>query len=312
MSAASSAELYERLFRRALLIRRVEEKIIEIYPSDQIQSPVHLSIGQEAISVGLAEALSEGDLVYGSYRSHGLYLGVGGDLEQMFAELMGRVGGISKGKAGSMHLTFPQKGFMGSSAVVASHLPHAVGSALAAQHRGTNQVIACMFGDGALEEGAAHESFNYAALNQLPVLFLCENNALAVHSHIQARHAFTIEGFARLYGFPYRRIDRGWDLVEVHEACKQEVDLIRSGGGPRFIEAATFRYKEHVGTGDDFHFGYRDRGPFEAWLSNDPLAQDKAMLERLQPGVDAEIEQALARASRSPAPGLEELLTDVL
>src|SRR4051812_18921394 len=111
MPEAKAADLYEKLFRRALLIRRVEEKIIEIYPTDQIQSPVHLSIGQEAISVGLCEALAEGDLVYGSYRSHGLYLGVGGDLTKMFAELMGRLGGVSKGKAGSMHLTFPEKGF---------------------------------------------------------------------------------------------------------------------------------------------------------------------------------------------------------
>jgi len=312
MIGNTSEDIYEKLFRRSLLIRRVEEKIIEIYPTDQIQSPVHLSIGQEAVSVGLSEALEKDDLVYGSYRSHALYIGVGGALTEMFAELMGRVGGVSKGKAGSMHLTYPKRGLMGSSAVVASHLPHAVGSALAAQHRKTGQVIACVFGDGSLEEGVSHESFNYAALCQLPVLFLCENNNLAVHSHIHARHSFQIEDLAKLYGLPYTRVDRGWDFLEVHDVCRRLVGEIRAGGGPQFLEVATFRYKEHVGTNDDFDYGYRSREPFEAWTKNDPLVQDKGMLERLLPSVDAEIEAAVAAASKSPAPGVEELLTDVI
>jgi TPP-dependent pyruvate/acetoin dehydrogenase alpha subunit len=311
MTVEQSEELYDKLFRRALLIRRIEEKVIEIYPTDQIQSPVHLSIGQEAVSVGLCEALRPGDLAYGSYRSHALYVALGGDLTAMFAELMGRIGGVSKGKAGSMHLTWPEGGFMGSSAVVASHLPHAVGSALAAQQRKTGQVIACVFGDGALEEGVAHESFNYAALTGLPVLFLCENNSLAVHSHIQARHAFTIEALAGLYGFPYERVDRGWDFLEVHRACDRAVAQIRAGGGPRFLEVATFRYKEHVGTQDDFHYGYRSPEAYEEWRANDPLAQDGAALARLSAAVDAEIETAVAAALLSPAPGIEELLTDV-
>ncbi len=309
---AVTPELYAKLFHRALLIRRVEEKIIELYPSDLIQSPVHLSIGQEAISVGVCEAMKDGDLVYGSYRSHALYLGVGGDLAEMFAELMGRIGGVSKGKAGSMHLTYPKKGFMGSSAVVATQLPHAVGSAYAAKVRKTDQVVVCVFGDGALEEGVTHESFNFAALEKLPVLFMCENNQLAVHSHLHERHAFKIENMAKLFGFPYTRIDKGWDLTEVYETCKRETDSVRAGGGPRFIEAATFRYKEHVGTNDDFHVGYRDRADFEAWVKNDPLVQDKAGLRAYLAGVDAEIEAAVAVALKSPAPGIEELLTDVM
>src|ERR1044072_2431996 len=139
----SRDELYRRLFRLALLIRGVEENIIDIYPSDKIQSPVHLSIGQEAVSVGLCAAFAPSDMIYGSYRSHALYIACGGDLTKMFAELMGRVGGISKGKAGSMHLTFPEKGLMGASAVVATQLPHAVGSALAAKFRKSGQVITC-------------------------------------------------------------------------------------------------------------------------------------------------------------------------
>lgn len=312
MPETSSQGSYDELFRTSLLIRRVEEKIIEIYPTDQIQSPVHLSIGQEAVSTGLCSTLNPGDLIYGTYRSHALYIAVGGDLTKMFAELMGRVGGISKGKAGSMHLTYPEKGLMGSSAVVSSHIPHAVGSAVAAQHRGSGQLTVCVFGDGSLEEGVAHESFNYAALTQLPVMFVCENNELAVHSHLRDRHAFKIENFARLYGLPYTRIDAGWDFMEVREVCGRVAAEIRAGGGPQFIEVATFRYKEHVGTNDDFHFGYREKAPYEAWAKNDPLIQDRARLERFLPEIDAEIEAALTAASRSPAPGLEELLTDVM
>jgi pyruvate dehydrogenase E1 component alpha subunit len=308
---AAGSQTYERLFRQALLIRRVEEKIIEIYPSDKIQSPVHLSIGQEAVSVGLCDVLAEGDLVFGSYRSHALYLGVGGDLTEMFAELMGRVDGVSQGKAGSMHLTYPKKGFMGSSAVVASHLPHAVGAAYAAKIRGAKQLIVCVFGDGALEEGVAHESFNFAALEALPILFVCENNRLAVHSHLTDRQAFSIEHFAKLYNFPYRHLAEGWDFEAVRGLCEREAEAVRAGQGPRFLEIATYRYKEHVGTGDDFHVGYREKGDYDAWAARDPLIQDEATAARLLPGVDAEIAAAVARADQSPAPGLAHLLTDV-
>lgn len=303
---------YREMFRTSLLIRRVEEKIIDLYPSDKIQSPVHLSIGQEAVSVGLCRALAPGDLVFGTYRSHALYVACGGDLTQMFAELMGRIGGISKGKAGSMHLAYPAGGLMGSSAVVASHIPHAVGSALAAKLRRSGQVVACVFGDGSLEEGVAHESFNYAALKQLPVLFVCENNALAVHSRIDSRQAFSIEAMARMYGFPYQRIDAGYDFEEVHRTSAATIDAIRTGVGPQFLEVATVRAKEHVGTGDDFGVGYRDRASYDAWCAKDPLLQDRATYDALIADIDAEITAAVAAAEASPAPGLEELLTDVL
>lgn len=307
----SDAVSYENLFRTSLLIRRVEEKIIEIYPTDKIQSPVHLSIGQEAVSVGLCAALKPTDLIYGSYRSHALYIACGGDLTEMFAELMGRIGGVSKGKAGSMHLAYPKKGLMGASAVVASHVPHAVGSAMAAKHRKTGQIVACVFGDGALEQGVAHESFNAAALKSAPVLFLCENNQLAVHSHLRTRQSFSIENMAKLYGFPYTRLDEGWDFMKVHALCREACDAIRRGGPPRFLEIMTYRSKEHVGTNDDFHFGYRSREEFDRWQANDPLVRDVALRNKLLKAIDAEIEAAVAAAEASPVPGREELLTDV-
>lgn len=303
---------YKELFRQALLIRRVEEKIIDVYPSDNIQSPVHLSIGQEAVSVGLCAALDPGDMIYGSYRGHALYIACGGDLTQMFAELMGRVGGISKGKAGSMHLSFPAKGLMGASAVVATQLPHAVGSALAAKHRKTGQAIVCVFGDGALEEGVAHESFNFAALNSLPVLFLCENNRLAVHSHQRDRQSFSVEGLATLYGFPFRKVSEGWDLLKVEAECRVALGAVRRGDGPQFLEITTFRSREHVGIGDDLDQGYRSRAEFDHWQARDPLVQNAALAEALLPEIDAEIDAAFAKADASPTPGIEHLLTDVV
>lgn len=305
------ANAYRDMYRTALLIRRVEEKIIEVYATDKIQSPVHLSIGQEAVSVGMCRAVAPQDLIYGTYRSHALYIACGGDLTLMFAELMGRIGGISKGKAGSMHLSCPTKGLMGSSAIVASHIPHAAGSALAAKLRQTNQVIWCVFGDGSTEEGVMHEVLNISALKKLPILFLCENNSLAVHAAISDRQAYRIQGLAELYGIPYTRLEEGYDFQAVHSVCDRLAGDIRQDGGPRFLEVLTYRSKEHVGTNDDFHFGYRDRAPFEAWCARDPLIQDKATYDSLIAEIDAEIEAAMASADTSPAPGIEELLTDV-
>src|SRR5258708_17832153 len=172
--------IYRRLFRTALLIRLVEERIIALYPSDKIQSPVHLSIGQEAVAVGVCDALRPDDLVFATYRSHGFYIAKGGRLDAMFAELYGHKGGISGGKAGSMHLSAPEVGLMGSSAVVASTIPHAVGAALSFKRRGSSRVALAGFGDGATEEGVYHESLNFAALMNAPVLFIFDDQCLAI------------------------------------------------------------------------------------------------------------------------------------
>ena len=201
--------IYRRLFRTALLIRLVEDRIIELYPSDKIQSPVHLSIGQEAVAVGVCDALRPDDLVFATYRSHGFYIAKGGRLDAMFAELCGRKGGISGGKAGSMHLAAPHAGLMGSSAVVASTIPHAVGAALSFKRHGSSRIAVAVFGDGATEEGVYHESLNFAQLMKVPVLFLCEDNGLAVHSHRPVRQAYRLIEHAASYGIPGRRLDDG-------------------------------------------------------------------------------------------------------
>jgi TPP-dependent pyruvate/acetoin dehydrogenase alpha subunit len=303
--------LYEKLFYKCLRIRLFEKKVIELYPSDKIQSPVHLSIGQEAVAVGVCEALRREDWVFGSYRSHAFYLAKGGDMKSMMAELYGKATGDCKGKAGSMHLTAPEVGFMGSSAVVASTIPHAAGGAFAAKMLGKDQVVATIFGDGATDEGVYHESLNFAALKKLPVIFVCENNGLAVHSRREDRQAYSILEHAKTYGLAAERIEEGWDFVSVAKKFEKIAERVRKNKEAYFVEMRTYRCKEHVGPGEDFQAGYRSIQECEAWNAKDPLCADKKTLEKLSPMILKEIEEAVAFAEQSKWPGAEELLTDV-
>jgi pyruvate dehydrogenase E1 component alpha subunit len=303
--------IYRRLFRTALLIRLVEERIIALYPSDKIQSPVHLSIGQEAVAVGVCDALRADDLVFATYRSHGFYIAKGGKLDAMFAELYGRKDGISGGKAGSMHLAAPQVGLMGSSAVVASTIPHAVGAALSFKRRGNGRIAIAVFGDGATEEGVYHESLNFAALMKVPVLFLCEDNGLAVHSHRPVRQSYRLIEHAGAYGIPGRRLEEGWDMLAVRQATREAAAHVRMGQ-PFVLEIATSRYKEHVGVGEDFHFNYRTSDSVDVWKGRDPLIVDSKLVAELRPELEREIDAAVAYAEASAAPGRAELLTDVI
>lgn len=302
---------YRRLFRKALLIRLVEERIIALYPSDKIQSPVHLSIGQEAVAVGVCDALKADDLVFATYRSHGFYIAKGGRLGPMFAELYGRKGGVSGGKAGSMHLAAPEVGLMGSSAVVASTIPHAVGAALSFKRRGSSRIAVTVFGDGATEEGVYHESLNFAALMKVPVLFLCEDNGLAVHSHRPVRQAYRLPEHAATFGIASRRLDEGWDMLAVREATLEAAEYVRTGK-PFVLEIVTSRYKEHVGVGEDFHFNYRTKDSVDAWKARDPLVVDPKLVAELTPEIEREIAEAVAFAEASPSPGRADLLTDVI
>jgi pyruvate dehydrogenase E1 component alpha subunit len=255
--------------------------------------------------------LKPDDLVFATYRSHGFYIAKGGSLPKMFAELYGRVGGISKGKAGSMHLSAPEVGLMGSSAVVASSIPHAVGAALSFKRRGSSRVAVAVFGDGATEEGVYHESLNFAALMKVPVLFLCEDNGLAVHSFKNARQSYNLLEHARTFGIECRRVDEGWDMLAIREATLDAVSVVRAGR-PFVLEIATGRYKEHVGVGDDFHFGYRSAADIDAWKAKDPLLLDEKLVAELKPEIDREIAAAAAFAESSPFPGRDELLTDII
>jgi len=296
--------IYRRLFRTALLIRLVEERIIALYPSDKIQSPVHLSIGQEAVAVGVCDGLRPDDLVFATYRSHGFYIAKGGRLDAMFAELYGRKGGISGGKAGSMHLTAPEVGLMGSSAVVASTIPHAVGAALSFKRRGVNRLAVAVFGDGATEEGVYHESLNFAALMKVPVLFLCENNRYSELTPIREMvRNERLTDRATALGMPATRID-GNDPAVVRETVADLAEAAREGGGPAFVELTTQRLVGHY-IGDVQQ--YRTKEELEADGLVEPITIATAKLTESGVDTDAierevreEVETAAQQAIADP------------
>ena len=301
----------EDLIKDALRIRLVEEKIIELYPSDLIQSPVHLSIGQEAVAVGICANLNPEDWVFINYRGHAFYLAKGGPLPQFFAELMGRIDGLSKGKAGSMHLAAPKQGVIGASAVVASTISHAVGAALASKIKGErNRIFVANFGDGAMEQGVFFESLNFAALHNLPVLFLCEDNGLAVHTHLKDRQSFNLEKLISAFDINYTFIEEGYDPSKVMLNSKKVIDFVRSKQSPAFLRIKTARYREHVGPGEDFAAGYRSQSEMDLWKSKDPLLNLKNF-DDIKSLIKAEIEDAVKFAMNSPLPTRDELLTDV-
>lgn len=310
--AGANGPDWPKLYRSLYRIRTAEERIAEIYPSDRIKSPIHLSIGQEAVAVGVCEALSERDIVFGTYRGHAMYLAKGGDLDAMMAELYGKVTGPGRGKSGSMHLIDNAAGVMGTSAIVASHISNAVGFALAEQIKGGDRVTVVFFGDGASDQGTFHESLNFAALKSLPILFVCENNAYAIFSESSARMAGNRRyEKARGYGIEADCVDTG-DVADILRATSAAVTSIRADGGPRFLECSTWRVKEHVGPNEDDNLNYRREEDLKAWAARDAIpaaarhlsAEQKAEIET---AVDAEIERALAFAEASPFPEIEEL-----
>lgn len=297
-------------------IRRVEEQIERVYPTDKIKSPVHLSIGQEAPSVAVCETLRADDVVFATYRGHAAYLAKGGNLRTMIAELYGKATGCARGKAGSMHLIDTAAGFMGTSAIVGTTIPQAVGHAFAMKYRRSDRVTVAFFGDGATEEGTFHESMNFAALKRLPVLFVCENNLYAIHSHIRDRAVESdLSRRAASYRMPARRID-GSDVHAIHAAAAEAVEAIRRGEGPHFLEVMTYRTCRHVGPGGDTALGYRTQSEVEAWEARDPVAQLGATLPvPTRRAIDAEIELEIADAfefaERSPFPQDDELLSSI-
>jgi TPP-dependent pyruvate/acetoin dehydrogenase alpha subunit len=308
--------MHERLYRALYRIRRLEQEIARVYATDKIKSPVHLSIGQEAVSVGVCEALGPRDVVFGTYRGHALYLAKGGDMKRMVAELYGKATGCTKGKGGSMHLIAPEAGMMGASAVVGTTIANAVGYAYALRYRRSDAIVASFFGDGATEEGVFSESLNFAVLKRLPILFVCENNRYAIHTHQSRRQGNpAICQRARAHGMTAEQVD-GNDVLGLCERVKADVERIRAGEGPCFYEVMTYRWSEHVGPGRDYHLGYRTEDEAASWVAADPvmlLAEGlhEATRTRVEAEVAAEIAAAFAFAEASSFPQAEELHRDV-
>jgi len=224
---------------------------------------------------------------------------------------MGRIDGLSKGKAGSMHLAAPKQGVIGASAVVASTISHAVGAALASKIKGErNRIFVANFGDGAMEQGVFFESLNFAALHNLPVLFLCEDNGLAVHTHLRDRQSFNLEKLISAFDIDYTFIEEGYDPSKVMLDSKKVIDFVRSKQSPAFLRIKTARYREHVGPGEDFAAGYRSQAEMDLWKSKDPLLNLKNF-DDVKSVITAEIDAAVEFAMNSPLPTRDELLTDV-
>jgi TPP-dependent pyruvate/acetoin dehydrogenase alpha subunit len=314
MTDPNDLRVIYRMLRR---IRRVEEEVARIYPSDKIKSPVHLSIGQEAVSVGVCSVLRDDDAVSATYRGHAAYLAKGGNLSLMIAELYGKATGCAKGKGGSMHLVGMDKCILGSSAVVGTTIPLSVGFALALKRQGLGRVVVSFFGDGATEEGVFYESLNFAALHRLPVLFVCENNSYAIHSPLKKRWATTqLCERVRTYGIPAISIADS-DVLEVQRHAVEAIDTLRNNeSGPAFLECHTYRWREHVGPNEDTGFGYRPIAELQKWKEKDQVEAIGARLNaserlRIDSEIEAEIEAAFEFAENSPFPNPEEVLTNV-
>ena len=270
--------LARKFYREMLLIRHFEEKCVELYSNQKIRGFLHLYIGEEAIAVGIMHALSPEDSVLATYREHGQALARGISAKSIMAEMYGKVEGCSRGRGGSMHLFDAATRFYGGSAIVGGGLPLAVGMALADKMMKRDRVTVCLFGDGAVAEGEFHESLNLAALWQLPVLFVCENNRYGMGTALELSESETnIAKKAAAYGINSRQVD-GMSVVDVAEAAEEAAAEIRAGEGPVFLECLTYRFRAHSLFDAEL---YRDKAEVEEWKKKGPLVTFQKQLEAM-------------------------------
>ncbi len=311
------------LYYRIKRIRLIEEAIAARYAEQEMRCPTHFSIGQEANAVVVCDQLRDTDLAVSTHRAHAHYLAKGGSLPALIAELYGRESGCSSGKGGSMHLVDQSVGFMGSTAIVGGTIPLAAGLALSLQHSGGDD-IACLFvGDGATEEGVFYETVNFAAVRRLPLFICCENNLYSVYSPLRVRQpeGRRIVDLVAAMGIPGRAC-QGDDPVELQQTCSDLIGQVRQGGGPRFIEIATYRWREHCGPNYDNQLGYRTETEFQMWRDRDPLNLFEQQLlangelnitqcRSIEEEIRTEIEDAFAFAIASPYPPPEAMSSDI-
>ena len=314
-------DLNIELYRKLYLIRRAEDSIRRNYFDDKMKTPMHMSTGGEAICTGVCHALAPQDQVMGTYRSHGIYLAKSGETDRFFAEMYGKATGMAKGKAGSMHLTSPESGLICTSAIVGTTIPVAVGAAYANKMQKNGKVVAVFFGDGAIDEGVFWESLNSACVMKLPVLFVCEDNDIAVHIPGKERHGYRSinEIVARFDCTVF--ISDSTDAEVIHTLSLDALKAMRESGKPSFMHLKYFRYLEHVGVNEDFNQGYRDRTEYEKWRKLDPVETQRAKLlkwlkedeiKAIESGIDARIEDSVHKADAAPFSGPKELYEDVL
>jgi pyruvate dehydrogenase E1 component alpha subunit len=303
------------LLHEMLRIRRFEERCVELYSGALIRGFLHLYIGEEAIAAGVMASLRDDDAVVATYREHGHAIAKGIAMGPIMAEMFGKVDGVSRGRGGSMHLFDADTRFFGGNAIVAGGIPLAVGVALADRMQGRDRVTVCFFGEGAVDEGAFHESINLAALWKLPVLFACENNRYSMGMALERAESQTDLALkAAGYAVPAWKVD-GMDVLAVEEGTRRAVTTIRGGDGPVFVEYETYRFRAHSMYDPDL---YRDPAEVEAWKQRDPIPALTALLRELghldddalaalEAAVEAEVDEAVAFAEASPLEPVEDL-----
>ena len=310
-------ETLQQMLSSMLLIRKTEHQLAFGKKNNLIGGPVHLGAGQEAIAVGVSQNLRKTDRIFGAHRSHSHLLALNPNFYKLFAEVLGKETGFSKGMGGSMHLYNQPYGFYGSVPIVAGTVPLAVGAALAAKLQKTDDIGVAYIGDGAVEEGVVHESFNLAKTQKAPILFVIENNLFASHMHIATRQpSDMISRFATANEIPHKLLD-GNDVVAVAKASKELIDDMRSGKGPALIELVTYRWYGHVDWRDDVDVGVeRSLDDIENWKARDPILRlSKSMIKakmwtteqekNLNNKIDKEIKIAWEKAMNDPYPSLD-------
>jgi acetoin:2,6-dichlorophenolindophenol oxidoreductase subunit alpha len=314
------AEIIKTLYRKMVLIRKFEEKLVELsqvrgrLPGMQI-----LAIGQEAVAVGVVQAMDPKDILISNHRSHGHLLAKGADPATLLAEIMGKATGVNKGKSGTLHLAVPEIGALMTSTIVGAGPPLAVGAAFAQQYRHEPFITVVFFGDGAAAEGSVHEAMNLAALWKLPVLFVCENNCWAGAQGLAQHCSLTrIADRAQSYGFPGQVVD-GNDVLEVYAQTQELIASCRKGRGPALIEAKTYRIRGH---GEYDHQHYVDKKELEEWTRRSPIQElegklladgmmEKKEMADIESEMQRQIEVALKFADESPYPLPTEALDHV-
>ena len=319
MSPTIPNELLVELYRRMLLIRHFEDKIYYLFLQGIMPGTIHLYQGQEAVAVGVCANLRTDDVITSTHRPHGHCIAKGVPMKSMMAELFGKTTGCCKGKGGSMHMGDIEVGAIPAIAIVAAGMPIAAGAALAFKMTKTDRVAACFFGDGASNEGAFHEATNMAAIWNLPVIFVCENNLYGASTHVSmVMKVDNVSERAAAYGIPGVTVD-GNDVIEVYAATHQAVERARAGNGPTLIECKTYRLGGHSRRDGS---GYRPKGEKEEWAKRDPVLLMKQYLikegitteevsDQLEKQIEQEIEEAVRYAQSGPDPTPEAALEDV-
>ena len=310
-----------RMYRKMLMIRLFEEQVNQLYTRALMPGLAHLYIGEEAVAVGVCEALQPTDYITSTHRGHGHCLAKGAEVDRMFAELLGKEAGYCKGKGGSMHIADPDTGNLGANAIVGGSAGIATGAAFTARRLGNGRVAVCFFGDGALGQGLLYEVMNMAAVWKLPVVYVCENNLYNEYTHFSEVTAGDISTRPPSFGVPCETVD-GQDVQAVHAATKKLVDRARSGEGPAFLICNTYRFHGHH-VGDIAREYYRSKQEEQEWKTKrDPVLLfagwmtthgicDKAALERIQSEVQAEVETAVKFAIDAPYPTPDKAEQDV-